>query len=216
MAYQSSLSRSLALLIVTVTSAVLFGCGGGYGGGNGGGGGRSAPSAPTGLTASPGNAVVNLSWAASSGATGYYVKRSTTSGTEAQIASVTAATYADASVTNGTTYYYVVSAYSTYGTSRNSNEVSAMPSAPPSGAPTGLIATASNAQVALAWNASTGATSYNVKRSTTSGTETQIASAATANFADTTVTNGTTYFYVVSALTLLAKAQTHRKYRLRR
>src|SRR5215469_412653 len=158
-------------LVSLIASLLLFaGCGGGYGGGNGGGGGGSAPSAPTGLTASPGNAVVSLSWAASSGATGYYVKRSTTSGTEAQIASVTAATYADASVTNGTTYYYVVSAYSTYGTSRNSNEVSAMPSAPPSGAPTGLIATASNAQVALAWNASTGAPSYNVKRSPTSGT----------------------------------------------
>ncbi|MCA1607668.1 MAG: hypothetical protein LC775_19875, partial [Acidobacteria bacterium] len=40
--------------------------------------------------------------------------------------------------------------------------------APPA-APTGLTATAGNAQVALSWTASSGATSYNVKRSTTSG-----------------------------------------------
>ena len=40
-------------------------------------------------------------------------------------------------------------------------------SAPPP--PTGLTPTAGNAQVALTWNASSGATSYNVKRSTTSG-----------------------------------------------
>jgi len=156
---------------------------------------------PTGFTASPGNVVVNLSWSASSGATGYYVKRSTITGAETQIASVTATTYADTSVTNGTTYYYVVAAYNYYGASANSNEASTTPSAPASGAPTGLIGSAGNAQVALAWSASAGATSYNVKRSTTSGSETQLASAATSSFTDTAVTNGTTYFYVVSAVT---------------
>src|SRR5215813_3136525 len=36
-------------------------------------------------------------------------------------------------------------------------------------APTNLVATPGNAQVSLSWNASTGATSYNVKRSTTNG-----------------------------------------------
>jgi len=39
-----------------------------------------APVAPTGLNAAAGNAQVNLTWNASTGATGYYVKRSTTSG----------------------------------------------------------------------------------------------------------------------------------------
>src|ERR1700689_2904449 len=36
-------------------------------------------------------------------------------------------------------------------------------------APTGLVATAGNAQLSLSWTASSGATSYNVQRSTTSG-----------------------------------------------
>lgn len=73
--------------------------------------------------------------------------------------------------------------------------------APPA-APTGLTATAGNNQVALAWNASAGATGYNVKRATVSGGPyTTIApNSASTSFTDTTAVNGTTYYYVVSAL----------------
>src|SRR5438105_9565010 len=109
----------------------LAGCGAYGGGGNGGGGGGSAPTAPTGLTATPANAQVNLTWNASVGATGYYVKRSTSSGTEVQIAAQSATAYNDNSVSNGITYYYVVSAYNSYGQSANSAEVSGTPVAPP-------------------------------------------------------------------------------------
>ena len=200
MALVTRLSRLLAFLIVTVTSALLFGCGGGYGGGGNGGGGGNPPGAPSGLTATAGNAQVTLNWNASSGATGYYVKRSTSTGNEAQIASATATTYTDTGLTNSTQYFYVVSAYNSYGTSGNSNEVNATPSAPAPAAPTGLSATASNAQVALAWNVSTGATSYNVKRSTTSGSETLHTNVATPSFTDSGLTNGATYYYVVSAM----------------
>ena len=109
----------------------LAGCGAYGGGSNGGGGGGSAPSAPTGLTATAANAQVNLTWNASAGATGYYVKRSTSSGTEVQIAAQSATAYSDNSVSNGITYYYVVSAYNSYGQSANSAEVSGTPVAPP-------------------------------------------------------------------------------------
>jgi hypothetical protein len=72
----------------------------------------------------------------------------------------------------------------------------------PPGSPTGLAATAGNAQVVLGWNASVGATSYNVKRATvTGGPYTPIASGVTStSHTDTTVINGTTYYYVVSAV----------------
>jgi hypothetical protein len=68
-------------------------------------------------------------------------------------------------------------------------------------APTGLTATPGNNQVSLAWNPSSGATSYNVKRSTTSGgSYTTIATGVTStSYVDTTAVNGTTYYYVVSA-----------------
>src|SRR5437879_4497112 len=177
----------------------LAGCGAYGGGSNGGGGGRSAPAAPTGVTATAANAQVNLTWNASAGATGYYVKRSTSSGTEIQIAAPSATAYSDNSVSNGTTYYYVVSSYNSYGQSANSAEVNATPAVPP--APAGLTANVVDSQVALTWPSSSGATSYNVKRSTTNGNGfAPILNTTGTNFTDSGLTNGTTYYYVVSAV----------------
>ena len=201
----SRFRRILAAFILIGLSLQIAGCAGGYGNGNGGGGGGggNAPAAPTGLQATAGNAQVSLSWNASTGASGYYVKRSTTSGSEAQIATASTTAYTDSGLTNGTTYYYEVSAYNSYGQSSDSNEVSATPTAPVTApaAPTGLQATPSDTQVNLTWTASSGATSYHVKRSTTNGgTYTQIAAPTATNYTDTGLNDGTTYYYVVSAL----------------
>ena len=66
--------------------------------------------------------------------------------------------------------------------------------------PSGLQASPGNAQVSLAWAAGV-TTSYNVKRSTTTGGPyTKISSPTATNFTDTGLANGTAYFYVVSAL----------------
>jgi len=167
----------------------------------------TAPAAPTGLTATAGNGQVSLSWAASSGATSYTVKRATTSGGPyTNVATnVTTTSYTNTSLTNGTTYYYVVSASNSAGSSANSAQASATPtgSTTPTApaAPTGLTATAGNGQVSLSWAASSGATSYTVKRATTSGgAYTNVATnVASTSYTDTGVTNGTTYYYVVSA-----------------
>ena len=191
------LTRFSLLLSSTVLLPWLAGCGG-YVSSSGSG---SAPLTPTNLAAAAANAQVNLTWNTSSGATGYYVKRSTSSGSETQIATRSTTAYTDNAVTNGTKYYYLVSAYNSYGQSANSAEVSVTPVAPPPPAvPTGLAATAGNMQVALSWTASSGATSYHVKRSTTSGGEMQIAAPASANFTDMGLTNGTKYYYLVSAV----------------
>jgi fibronectin type III domain protein len=74
------------------------------------------------------------------------------------------------------------------------------PSAP--SAPAGLVATAGNGQVSLAWSASSGASSYNVLRSGASGGPyTQIASSLASNsYTNTGLTNGQTYYYVVEAV----------------
>src|SRR5258708_3870290 len=76
------------------------------------------------------------------------------------------------------------------------------PPPPPPAAPTRLAATAvPRSQINLSWTASSGATSYNVKRATVSGGPyTTIATGVTAtSYTDATAVNGTTYFYVVSA-----------------
>jgi beta-glucanase (GH16 family) len=69
----------------------------------------------------------------------------------------------------------------------------------PPATPTGLIAAPAGSQVALNWNLSTNATSYNVKRSLVSGGPyTTIATPTSTAYTDTSVANCATYYYVVS------------------
>src|SRR4051812_19913371 len=87
------------------------GGGAGSGGTGGGNSGASAPAAPTGITATPGDAQVALIWSAATSATSYSVSRSTTSGGPyTSIGTPSMPSYTDSALTNGTTYYYVVSA----------------------------------------------------------------------------------------------------------
>jgi fibronectin type 3 domain-containing protein len=200
-----SANRVFPILVLVLLTGVLLlhaGCANtGYGGGNGGGGGTTVPATPTGFTAVAGNAQVTLNWSASSGASSYYVKRSTTTGGPyTQIATQTTTNDTDTGLTNGTKYFYVVSAYNSAGQSANSAEVNATPVLPAPTAPTGLAATPGNARVSLTWTASATATSYHVKRSTSSGAETQIAAPTSTNYTDSGLTNGTKYFYEVSAV----------------
>lgn len=70
-------------------------------------------------------------------------------------------------------------------------------------APTGLTATAaSSSQINLSWTASSGATSYNVLRATTSGGpySTVATGVTTTTYSDTGLTASTTYYYVVQAV----------------
>jgi beta-glucanase (GH16 family) len=82
------------------------------------------PTTPTGLSASPGNAKVYLSWDDSnSSGTVYQVKRSITSGGPyTTIATPVNYHYTDTNVANCSTYYYVVSATNSLGTTPDSGE----------------------------------------------------------------------------------------------
>ncbi len=121
------------IVLLTVFLSVFPSCGGGSGSGSGGGGNNNptVPGSPSGLTATAGNLQVTLSWNASAGATSYRVKRSTTSGSGyAAIASPATTSYTDTGLTNGTVYYYVVTAVNAAGESANSPQASATPAAP--------------------------------------------------------------------------------------
>jgi len=95
----------------------------------------TAPAKPTGLAALAGNAIVALDWDDNSeqDLAGYNIYRSTTSGsgyTKLNSSLLTSSDYADDSVTNETTYYYVVTATDTASNeSVYSSEKSARPSA---------------------------------------------------------------------------------------
>jgi cellulose 1,4-beta-cellobiosidase len=259
--------------------------------------GDSLPTAPGGLTAAAGNGQVNLSWTAVSSASSYNIKRSTMNGgSYATIGSSFGASYADAGLTNGTTYYYVVSSVNSTNESANSAQASARPGVGvvfyidvnysggasqilgagnytlsqlqaagmpndaasscriPNGwtvivyrddnfagptwtltndtpnftvfsglndnlssckimagaipsTPGGLTATAGNATGRLVWNTSSGAALYNLKRSTNNGGPyTPLAETTTTAFTDQPLANGTTYYYVVSALNVTGES----------
>jgi hypothetical protein len=120
------------LIVSTFVSALFLpSCGGSGSSGGGGGQQPQPPAVPTGLTATGGNQQVALSWNASSGATSYNVGRATTTGGPyPTISSPTTTSFTDSAVTNGTPYYYVVSAVNPAGESANSSQVSATPSGP--------------------------------------------------------------------------------------
>jgi hypothetical protein len=93
------------------------------------------PGAPTALTALAGDGAATLGWTppsfdGGSEVTGYRVYRGTSPGGETLLESVgTITTFEDTGLTNGTTYYYKVSAENAHGEGLLSNEASATPSA---------------------------------------------------------------------------------------
>lgn len=93
------------------------------------GGTSTIPASPTGLNAAAGNAQAALSWNAAAGASSYNVKRAATSGGSYTIIAtgLTATSYTNTNLTNGTTYYYVVSAVNAVGESADSAPVSVQP-----------------------------------------------------------------------------------------
>jgi len=167
---------------------------------------QNAPPAPSGLTATPGNAQVALAWSTVADASSYNIYRATAVGAEGTnpLATSSTANYTDNGVGNGMAYYYTVAAVNLGGASAQSGEVSATPLPPAPSAPTSLTATTGNTKVTLAWTASAGATGYNVYRGTAAGAEgaTAIASTSSLRYVNTGLLNGTTYYYQVKAVNL--------------
>jgi len=154
---------------------------------------------------------VSLSWSAGatggSAITGYKVYRGTSSGGETLLTTLGNVTsWTDNGVTDGTTYYYKVTAVNSVGESARSNELSATPFAVAPSAPTLTNAAAGTGTVALTWsapssNGGSAISGYRIYRGTSSGGETLLTTAGNVtSWTDTSVANGTTYYYKVSAL----------------
>jgi fibronectin type 3 domain-containing protein len=163
---------------------------------------QAPPAAPTSLTAAGSDGQISLSWHSATGAASYTVHRGTSSGSyTTMVSGITATSYVQTGLTNGTTYYFVVTAENAAGESGDSNQASAIPGAPPS-APSGLTASAGNAQVSLSWSADPGASSYSIYSGTTSGSypDTVATNVTGTSTTATGLVNGTTYYFVVVAV----------------
>jgi len=165
------------------------------------------PAAPSGLTATPGNAKVTLSWKASTGATSYEVFQGTAAGAESTVPVQTGLTATSATVSglkNGSTYYFVVKAVNSGGESPKSSEAKATLALAPATPASVTAATGSTAgSVTLSWSAVSGAASYNVYRGTVSDGEgsTPVSTGVkTASVTYTGLVSGKTYYFQVTAL----------------
>ena len=164
------------------------------------------PDAPT-LTVTTASGGANLAWTvpAAHGAaiTGYQIARGTAAGAETLLTTVTGASFADASLPPGPTYFYTVTAVNSVGASPVSNEVSVITATAPG--PTTLTATGGAGAITLAWTAANNGgaplTAYTIRRGGFPGTETTLAtlSGTTLSYTDTAVTPGTAYYYTVTA-----------------
>jgi fibronectin type 3 domain-containing protein len=145
---------------------------------------------------------VNLNWVSIPNVTSYNVYRGGSSGGPyGLLTNVTSPTisYADTGVSAGNTYYYVVTSLNLSGVeSGNSNEAGIMLLS----APTNLSAIGTDNQIALTWNAVSGAASYIVKRAqSSSGPFGIVATSITmASYTDTQVVSGDTFYYEVEAV----------------
>lgn len=128
----------------------------------------TAPTVPTGVTATPGNAQVVVSWTASTdavGVTGYRIYRGGT-----LVGSPTGTAYTDTGLTNGTTYSYTVAAIDAAGNlSATSSAVTATPAVPADttpptvpGTPTAAAALVSATVTFTASTDAVGVTGYRV------------------------------------------------------
>jgi fibronectin type 3 domain-containing protein len=170
-----------------------------------------APGAPTGLTTTPGDKQVVLGWAdnTESELAGYNVYRSQTMGgpySKINTSLVVTSGYTDTGLTGGVTYYYVVTAVDNGSNeSSYSDSASAIPTDPPPGAPTNLVATLGDEEISLDWDDNTelDLAGYNVYRSQTMGgpySKINVGLVATSGYTDTGLYGGGTYYYVYRAL----------------
>ncbi|PJB31402.1 MAG: hypothetical protein CO109_10135, partial [Deltaproteobacteria bacterium CG_4_9_14_3_um_filter_65_9] len=165
------------------------------------------PGIPSNVRASAGDNQATVSWDNVAGAISYNIYYGTSAGvTKASVDNIIGATSprVETGLANGTTYYFIVTALNLNGESSASFEVSATPTAtPPPDAPSLTSATAGNAKVTLAWGAVVGATSYNVYYGTATGVTkasgTPINGVTSSPYDVTGLTNGTPYFFIVTA-----------------
>ncbi|NYT12285.1 MAG: choice-of-anchor D domain-containing protein [Methanomassiliicoccales archaeon] len=170
----------------------------------------TTPSAPQNLQAGSGDTFVNLTWEAPSddggeAITNYSIYRGTSPGSETYLTTIgNVLAFTDTDLINGQTYYYQVYAVNNVGEGDGSEIVNATPATIPS-APQDPQAEAGDSYVLITWSApsddgGSGIEGYNIYRNSTETSVELLSFVETLSYNDTSVTNGITYYYQVSAI----------------
>ncbi|MCL1947113.1 MAG: fibronectin type III domain-containing protein [Chitinivibrionia bacterium] len=179
---------------------------GGDGGSGGGGNSCTKPSAPSSVSASgQSSSVIKISWNSVSGASTYKVYRATSAnGQYSYLGDVTTTSYTNSTLPSSTTYYYKItsvnicgeSAYSSYSSATTNNASCTKPSAPGGVSASGQ----SSSSIKISWNSVSGASTYNVYRSTSaSGSYSSIINTASTSYTNTGLSSSATYYYKITA-----------------
>lgn len=165
----------------------------------------SAPAAPTEVTTTAGIRQVTVQWKAVTEASSYNLYWSEIPGvslkTGTKIADVSNP-YVHKDLTNGATYYYILTAVNTYGESGKSDEVAITLNDAPS-APTGVATTGGEGQVIVTWNPVEKATGYSIYWSNEPDVQISGSNRITdvaSPYSHKELRNDSPYYYVVTAV----------------
>jgi len=164
------------------------------------------PSAPTGVQATAADSQITISWNPVSGATSYNIYWNTSGSVTTSDSAVINAPlpYVHMNLTNGTTYYYAVTAISNDGESALSMEVSGTPqtTAFPPTAPTNVQAMGGDGQITISWSPVSGAISYNIYWNIAGSVTTldDVIINASSPYVHMNLPSSNTFYYVVTAL----------------
>ncbi|MFX0015903.1 MAG: DOMON domain-containing protein [Candidatus Hermodarchaeota archaeon] len=178
----------------------------------------SVPSPPLNLIATPGNESVTLNWSSplddgNLDIFRFNVYRSRDNTSNYALIGINTSTtgYFDTSVINGVRYFYVVTAENSKGESIESNEIKLIPGTP--SPPLNLNLTSDTTQIILNWNVPQTNSSYTIikyiiyRSSTSGGPYINLANTTALSFIDTTVLEGNTYYYIVTAINSIGESE---------
>lgn len=163
------------------------------------------PSIPANVIVSPEDNQNVISWGNAIGAETYNIYWSESSGFTTtnglKLEDVTSPN-THPGLTNGTNYFYIVTAVNVYGESNASNEVNAIPGSPPS-IPTNVSVLPEDSRNVISWDNSDGAVTYNIYWIESSGVTVENGTKITdvaSPYIHTGLTNGVNYHYIITAV----------------
>jgi len=168
------------------------------------------PDAPAGISAEAGDGEVTISWSDVEGADSYNLYWATEDDIDTLTGNLiegVTSPYLHEDLTNGTAYYYAVTAVNSGGESGPSDVVMATPMAPEPepeapAAPEGVQAIGGDEEIEISWEPSSGATSYNIYFGTAPGVtkDDNLIDDVESPFVHGNRNAGQTYYYVVTAV----------------